>query len=476
MNFLSIGFWLAFCVFFLVYICFRQWSRKAMLLWVIAFDLFFFWKANGWLMLLLPATAAVNYFLTEAMRRARRGRGWLLTLTILADLSALVYFKYSGFFVEGILNPLLNSNFAVGDIVLPIGISFYTFQAISYSVDVYRGKYDGHPDFLEFCFYLSFFPLLLAGPITRAGRFLPQIRRAEPATRHELRLGLWLIILGLLKKGVLADYLAVYNNLAFDSPSSYSGYELLMAAVGYTMQIYLDFSGYSDLSIGIASLMGFRLDDNFLFPYRSLNLTEFWRRWHISLMSWFRDYLYIPLGGSRGSRGKTVRNVFIVFLLSGLWHGANWTFLAWGAYNAVLFLPLILSGSTRKFRDDIAPGRLLPSWKEAFRMLLTFVLVTLGWIIFRADTLPQAADLFLRMWRWEPGSGLDFLLNGQFLIRIPGIAAVLAVEWMSRTDSHALNMKGIRSRAARYLVYAVLCTLIFLFADNTAPNFIYFQF
>ena len=163
-------------------------------------------------------------------------------------------------------------------------------------------------------------------------------------------------------------------------------------------------------------------------------------------------------------------------MLSGLWHGANWTFLAWGAYNAVLFLPLILSGSTRKFRDDIAPGRLLPSWKDAFRMLLTFVLVTLGWIIFRADTLPQAADLFLRMWRWEPGSGLDFLLNGQFLIRIPGIAVMLAMEWMSRTDGHALNMKGIRSRAARYLVYMALCTLIFFFSDNTSPNFIYFQF
>ena len=304
MNFISLGFWAAFCAFFLIYIFVKKWSRTAMLLWVLAFDLFFFWQANGWLMLLLPATAAVNYFLTELMRKSGAtaescGRAdgktpspkLILGLIILLDLAALVYFKYSGFFVEGILNPLLGSNFAIGDIVLPIGISFYTFQAISYSVDVYRGKYDGRPDFLEFCFYLSFFPLLLAGPITRAGRFLPQIRRAEPATRHELRLGLWLIICGLLKKGVLADYLAVYNNLAFDSPVSYSGYELLMAVLGYTMQIYLDFSGYSDLSIGIASLMGFRLDDNFLYPDRSLNLTEFWRRWHISLSTWFRDYV-----------------------------------------------------------------------------------------------------------------------------------------------------------------------------------------
>ena len=217
MNFISMGFWAAFCAFFLIYVFVKKWSRTAMLLWVLAFDLFFFWQANGWLMLLLPATAALNYFLTEEIRRSRRKV--LLAVIVLLDLSALVYFKYSGFFVEGILNPLLKSNFAVGEIVLPIGISFYTFQAISYSVDVYRGKYEGRPSFLEFCFYLSFFPLLLAGPITRAGRFLPQIRRNGMATRHELRLGLWLIICGLLKKGVIADYLAVYKTSPSTAPS-----------------------------------------------------------------------------------------------------------------------------------------------------------------------------------------------------------------------------------------------------------------
>ena len=390
MNFLSIGFWLAFCIFFLVYICFKQWSRKAMLLWVIAFDLFFFWKANGWLMLLLPATAAVNYFLTEAMRRARRGRGWLLALTVLLDLSALIYFKYSGFFVEGILNPLLGSNFAIGDIVLPIGISFYTFQAVSYSVDVYRGKYDGHPDFLEFCFYLSFFPLLLAGPITRAGRFLPQIRRAEPATRHELRLGLWLIILGLLKKGVLADYLAVYNNIAFDSPASYSGYELLMAAVGYTMQIYLDFSGYSDISIGIASLMGFRLDDNFLFPYRSVNLTEFWRRWHISLSTWFRDYVYIPLGGNRKGRARTLLNNFLTMVVAGLWHGSTWMFVIWGALHG---LGLVVHKLCRPWLRKIPDNGL----SKAVGWLLTMAFVTVCWVFFRAGSLDDCGEIFTRI-------------------------------------------------------------------------------
>ena len=467
MNFLSIGFWAAFCAFFLIYIFVKRWSRAAMLLWVLAFDLFFFWQANGWLMLLLPATAAVNYLLTELVRRARYGgispeppaasspfptlhpqspgagrsadadfapldlppdtdtappsatpthgtrppspadntgtasttpthgtrptrRKLLLALIILLDLGALVYFKYSGFFVEGILNPLLQRNFAVGDIVLPIGISFYTFQAISYSVDVYRGKYDGRPNFLEFCFYLSFFPLLLAGPITRAGRFLPQIRRAEPATRHELRLGLWLVILGLLKKGVIADYLAVYNNLAFDSPVSYSGYELLMAVFGYTMQIYLDFSGYSDISIGIAALMGFRLDVNFRFPYRSLNLTEFWRRWHISLSTWFRDYVYIPLGGNRKGQARTLLNNFLTMVVAGLWHGSTWMFVLWGAlHGAGLAVHKLFRGWLKKI-PDIWPVKAL-SW------LLTMLFVMACWVLFRAGSLQDADEIFRRI-------------------------------------------------------------------------------
>lgn len=469
MNFLSIGFWLAFCVFFLVYICFRQWSRKAMLLWVIVFDLFFFWKANGWLMLLLPATAAVNYFLTEAMRRARRGRGWLLTLTILADLSALVYFKYSGFFVEGILNPLLNSNFAVGDIVLPIGISFYTFQAISYSVDVYRGKYDGHPDFLEFCFYLSFFPLLLAGPITRAGRFLPQIRRAEPAMRHELRLGLWLIILGLLKKGVLADYLAVYNNLAFDSPSSYSGYELLMAAVGYTMQIYLDFSGYSDLSIGIASLMGFRLDDNFLFPYRSVNLTEFWRRWHISLSTWFRDYVYIPLGGNRKGKARTLLNNFLTMVVAGLWHGSTWMFVIWGALHG---LGLVVHKLCRPWLRKIPDNGL----SKAFGWLLTMAFVTVCWVFFRAGSLQDCQEIFTRI-----GTTFDLAYVAPFWAarRLWCILLAVSIAGLLIPPRHYNRAQARFTRLpwlVIFLVFVIAVQLVIQLRAGDIQPFIYYQF
>ncbi len=502
MNFISIGFWAAFCAFFLIYIFVRRWNRTAMLLWVLAFDLFFFWQANGWLMLLLPATAAVNYFLTELLRKSaglafssaasaasscpglKNGPSTtncrppaatpshgkvLLALIILLDLAALVYFKYSGFFVEGILNPLFKSNFAVGDIVLPIGISFYTFQAISYSVDVYRGKYEGRPDFLEFCFYLSFFPLLLAGPITRAGRFLPQIRRNEPATRHELRLGLWLIICGLLKKGVIADYLAVYNNLAFDSPVSYSGYELLMAVLGYTMQIYLDFSGYSDLSIGIASLMGFRLDDNFLFPYRSLNLTEFWRRWHISLSTWFRDYVYIPLGGNRKGLARTLLNNFLTMVVAGLWHGSTWMFVLWGAlHGAGLAVHKLCRGWLKKIPDKL-PVKAL-SW------LLTMIFVMACWVFFRAGSMADAGEIFRRIF-----TEFDFAYAAPFWAARKLWCVVLAVAAAGLLIPPR-TYDRLRARFTRlpwiviFLVFLMAVQLVIQLRSGDIQPFIYYQF
>ena len=529
MNFISMGFWAAFCAFFLIYVFVKKWSRTAMLLWVLAFDLFFFWQANGWLMLLLPATAAINYFLTEEIRRssrrmteeaaagAVRGRcggrsgNWffgkparskatqgvrgerplvieypvkpdisvrpqgntrrklLLALIILLDLSALVYFKYSGFFVEGILNPLFKSNFAVGDIVLPIGISFYTFQAISYSVDVYRGKYDGRPDFLEFCFYLSFFPLLLAGPITRAGRFLPQIRRAKPATRHELRLGFWLVICGLIKKGVLADYLAIYNNLAFDSPVSYSGYELLMAVLGYTMQIYLDFSGYSDLSIGIASLMGFRLDDNFLYPYRSLNLTEFWRRWHISLSTWFRDYVYIPLGGNRKGQARTLLNNFLTMVVAGLWHGSTWMFVLWGAlHGAGLALHKLCRGSLKKIPD---------SWPvKAASWLLTMLFVMACWVFFRAGSLEDCGEIFRRIF-----TDFDLAYAAPFWAARKLWCVVLAVA-LAALALPPRQYNRLQARFTRlpwiviFLLFLVAVQLVIQLRSGDIQPFIYYQF
>ncbi len=504
MNFISMGFWAAFCAFFLIYIFLKKWSRTAMLLWVLAFDLFFFWQANGWLMLLLPATAAANYFLAEVVRgtryggispepltasspfptlqkqspgagrsadadfaslnlppttdnasRSTRRAGWILALIVLLDLGTLVYFKYGGYFS--------------GNIVLPIGISFYTFQAISYSVDVYRGKYDGHPDFLEFCFYLSFFPLLLAGPITRAGRFLPQIRRAEPATRHELRLGLWLIVCGLVKKGVLADYLAVYNNLAFDSPAAYSGYELLMAVLGYTMQIYLDFSGYSDLSIGIASLMGFRLDDNFLFPYRACNLTDFWRRWHISLSTWFRDYVYIPLGGNRKGQARTLANNFLTMVVAGVWHGSTWMFVLWGAlHGAGLAVHKLCRGWLKKIPDS-RPVR-FAGW------LLTMLFVMACWVFFRAGSMQDVGEIFRRIF-----TEFDFAYAAPFWAARKLWCAVLAVALAGLLiPPRAYNR--LQARFVRlpwiviFVVLVLAVQLVIQLRSGDIQPFIYYQF
>lgn len=468
MNFISVGFWAAFCAFFFLFIFFRKWSRTAMLLWVLAFDFFIFWKANGWLMLLLPATAAVNYFLTEAMRRSRH-RKILLALIILADLSALLYFKYTGFFVNGILNPLLHSNFSVGDIVLPIGISFYTFQAISYSVDVYRGKYNGRPTFLEFCFFLSFFPLLLAGPITRAGTLLPQIRRAEPATRHELRLGFWLIILGLMKKGVLGDYLAIYNNLAFDNPFSYSGYELLMAVIGYTMQIYLDFSGYSDLSIGIASLMGFRLPDNFRFPYRSLNLTEFWRRWHISLSTWFRDYVYIPLGGNRKGKGRTFVNNFLTMIVAGLWHGSTWLFVIWGAlHGAGLVVHKLCRPWLKKIPDSFPVKGI--SW------LTTLLFVMICWVFFRSPDLTTCGEIFRRIF-----TGIDLAYAAPFWAARKVWCMVLAISVLGLLIPER-TYDRLKQRYLRlpwvviFLVFVLAVQAVIQLHSGDIQPFIYYQF
>ena len=347
---ISVESWILFSIFFFIYIWVKRSTRTAMLLYVTAFSLFYYFRFNGVLgLVLLPATALVNYLLVERMRRGDRKK-LFLSLTILADLGVLAYFKYAGFFVEGILNPLLGSNFDIGRIAVPVGISFYTFQAISYAVDVYRGRFTLRPDFLEYLFYLSFFPLLLAGPITRAETLFPQMRENRPADRRDVWGGFYLIISGLLKKGVIADYIAQYNNFVFGSPGTFSALECFLAIVGFTIQIYYDFSGYSDISIGIASMMGFRLKDNFRMPYRSLNLTDFWRRWHISLSSWFRDYLYIPLGGNRKGTFRTMLNNFLTMLVAGIWHGASWMFIIWGGLHG---LGLVVHKSCRKFLSRI---------------------------------------------------------------------------------------------------------------------------
>ena len=335
-SFVSIPFAVAFILFFGLFILVRKQSRMLMLGYVVVFSMFFAWKANGILMLLLPITVLVSYYMTRRMSEEEdtRRRKWWMWGTVAVVLAPLLYFKYTNFFID-ILRDITRSNFSPLSIILPVGISFYTFQAISYTVDVYKKRFTMEVSLLEYTFYLTFFPLLMAGPITRAETLIPQIKHRFHITDTQVYTGLWLIMVGLLKKALIADYIAQYNNWIFDDPEAYSGFENAMGAIGYTLQIYCDFSGYSDISIGLASLLGITLKDNFRYPYQSLNLQEFWRRWHISLSTWFRDYVYIPMGGNRKGELRTYFNNFITMLVAGLWHGASWMFVIWGAMHGI---------------------------------------------------------------------------------------------------------------------------------------------
>ena len=358
-------------------------------------------------------------------------------LNIVLNLAILGVFKYYNFFVSS-FSKLFSLGHADGlllHIILPVGISFYTFQALSYSIDVYRQKLDPTRDIIQFFAFVSFFPQLVAGPIERATNLLPQFEKPRKFDYSQAVDGMRQILWGLFKKIAVADTCAVYVDQVFGNFQAQNGTTLIIAAILFAIQIYGDFSGYSDIAIGTAKLFGIRLMRNFRNPYFSRDIAEFWRRWHISLTTWFRDYVYIPLGGSRVSKGKIIRNTFIIFLLSGFWHGANWTFIAWGAYHAILFLPLILMGKNRKYLNEVAEGKALPSLKETGQMLLTFMLATAGWIIFRSDSIAQAWQYFGQI----PHLGTPYtegLLTMTLLT-----AGMFVVEWVQRQREHGLDLQ-----------------------------------
>lgn len=391
---------------------------------------------------------------------------------IVLNLGILGLFKYYDFFAESFARLFLHghSDGLLLHLILPVGISFYTFQALSYSIDVYRGKLEPTRDIIGFFAFVSFFPQLVAGPIERATNLLPQFANARRFDYDTAVDGLRQILWGLFKKIAVADSCALFVNPVFQNYSDYSGSALTLAAILFAIQIYGDFSGYSDIAIGTAKLFGIRLMRNFRNPYFSRDIAEFWRRWHISLTTWFRDYVYIPLGGSRVHKAAIIRNTLIIFLLSGLWHGANWTFVAWGAYHALLFLPLILPGKNRKYTDETAMGRWLPTWKELAQMLLTFVLVTIGWILFRADNITTAFDFIGHIFtRW------DNPLNTSLYPTLAYVSIMLITEWVQRTREHALDLTGIRSHIVKFAIYYILIGLLFL-AYHGSESFIYFQF
>ena len=387
----------------------------------------------------------------------------------------LAIFKYYDFFVTEFAQLFhISTDGLLLKVILPVGISFYTFQALSYSIDVYRGKIEPTKDIVAFFAFISFFPQLVAGPIERATNLLPQFLKKREFNYDTAVDGMRQILWGLFKKIVVADNCAVYVDEVFSTYTEQTGSTLLLAAIFFTFQIYGDFSGYSDIAIGTAKLFGIKLMRNFNVPYFSRDIAEFWRRWHISLTTWFRDYVYIPLGGSRVSKAKVVRNTFVIFLLSGFWHGANWTFIAWGAYHAILFLPLILTGKNRKYTNQVAEGKILPTLKEAGQMLLTFFLAVIGWIIFRAESIGVAWEyvcgmcnksLFTQPWVY----GTTYILPMPFILFI-----FIVLEWMGRNKECPIKWVS-KNRVWHWLAYILFVVMIFVFGSSS-ESFIYFQF
>ena len=389
---------------------------------------------------------------------------------IVVNLLILGVFKYYNFFIDSFFDifPALRNDHLLIKVILPVGISFYTFQALSYTIDVYRNKIEPTKDIVAFFAFVSFFPQLVAGPIERATNLLPQFlqkRAFDYATAVDgCRQMLW----GFFKKMVVADNCAVFVDKIWNDIPAYSGSTLLVAAILFSFQIYCDFSGYSDIAIGTAKLFGIKLKRNFNVPYFSRDIAEFWRRWHISLTTWFRDYIYIPLGGSRVSKAKVVRNTFIIFLVSGFWHGANWTFIVWGAFHAFLFLPLILRGKNRKYTDNVAMNRIMPTFKELLQMSLTFLLAALGWIIFRSDNISQTIQIFSSI--FSTSLFQVPVLSKTFIF----VIVMLVVEWINREKEHPFQI-SIKSKLLRYIIYYAIMLTIILFSGNQ-ETFIYFQF
>jgi len=413
-----------------------------------------------------------------------RKRKFLLLSSIAMNIGFLGLFKYYNFFAESFAQAfsLFGASFEPYrlNIILPVGISFYTFQTLSYSIDVYRKKLKPTKDFIAFAAFVSFFPQLVAGPIERAANLLPQFHKPRVFSYDEASDGLKQILWGLFKKIVIADNCAVYANAIFDNSDNYSGSSLLIGAIFFTFQIYGDFSGYSDIAIGTAKLFRFKLMQNFAFPYFSRDFGEFWRRWHISLSTWFRDYLYIPLGGSRGSKLLSIRNVFIIFIVSGFWHGASWNFIAWGALNAAYFLPLLLLKKNRKNLNTIAENSFFPSLKELIGMLTTFSLTVIAWIFFRAESLFEALNFISNIFCKALFSFPMVEVLGQSKLQM-GVVIVLIifliiVEWIFRKERFAFDNISKVKPFFRWSIYLGVSILIFIFRASEKQDFIYFQF
>ncbi|MEO5943128.1 MAG: MBOAT family O-acyltransferase [Ferruginibacter sp.] len=419
--------------------------------------------------------------------KSKTNRKFWFWLSVIINLGFLGVFKYYNFFADSFANALslvgIKANFWTLKIILPVGISFYTFHGLSYVIDIYHKRIKAEKNFYEYALFVSFFPLLVAGPIERATHLLPQVKTKRIFDRTKAVDGLRQVLWGLFKKIVIADSCAQFANTIFNNASSYSGGVLVLGALFFTFQIYCDFSGYSDIALGTARLFGFDLLRNFAFPYFSRDIAEFWRRWHISLSTWFRDYLYIPLGGSKGGTWMKVRNTFIIFIVSGFWHGANWTFIMWGFLNALYIMPSILLSTNRNNLDIVAQGKYFPGIKELFQMIITFTVTVIAWIFFRASSINHAFSFLRDMFKGLFNKS-DYAYTFHFFKNEVGIVLPMLIifffiiEWLGREHQFAIQNWGFKfPRFVRWGFYYGILLLIFYFAGTgTKQEFIYFQF
>lgn len=444
---------------------------------------YFFYACWDWRFLfLLMFSTLLDYFTGLKMENCKslKNKKFWFWLSILINLGFLGVFKYYNFFVESFAQAVANFGLTVHpttlNIILPVGISFYTFHGLSYVIDIYKGRITAEKNFIDYALFVSFFPLLVAGPIERATHLLPQLKRERVFNLDNMKDGLRQILWGLFKKVVIADQCAQYANQIFNNSDELNGSSLAFGALFFTFQMYGDFSGYSDIAIGTARLFGVDLLRNFAYPYFSRDIAEFYRRWHISLSSWLRDYVYIPLGGSKTNAPKMIRNIFIVFILSGFWHGANWTFIAWGTLNAIYFLPLILTNTHRKNIEIVAKGKLMPTFREFTGIVITFGLTAFSRIFFRSENITHAFSYIGKLFSSSLFLAPDFEEKKIAMLLIGVTLVFLFIEWIGREQPHALKTFGLNwKRPARWTFYYVLIAAIVLYGGKE-QQFIYFQF
>lgn len=484
MLFHTLDFLYFFIVFFVLYWFLFKGNRKAQnILILIGSYVFYGWWDWRFLSLIALSTV-IDYLVGLQIARSatRKKRVSLLWVSIIFNIGILGFFKYFNFFAENFALLLESIGFEAHqttlNIILPVGISFYTFQTLSYTIDVYREKIKPTTDFISFAAFVSFFPQLVAGPIERASHLLPQFYRKRKFDYNLAVDGSKQILWGLFSKIVIADKSGEIANFIFDNSSQLHGSSLILGAIFFAFQIYGDFAGYSHIAIGVSRLLGFDLMQNFAFPYFSRDIAEFWRRWHISLSTWFRDYLYIPLGGSRGGTGLKVRNTFVIFIVSGFWHGANWTFVFWGFLNALYFLPLLLTKKNRTNTDTVSAKWFFPSFVDFSKIIGTFLLTCLAWIFFRAENISHGfqyvGGIFNNTFSIDPF--FDTTILGNILITLALIAFFLISEWYSRHGQFGIQRLFLNNRLIRWSYYSVLIFLIMIYYQIDRSPFIYFQF